>query len=63
MFATKIEGSTQDMTNVDKLITYILTLTPEQADKVIRQLPRLTELLAESLQPCLQEQSLRTQSA
>jgi len=63
MFATKIEGSTQDMTNVDKLITYILTLTPEQADKVIRQLPLLTELLAESLQPCLQEQSLRTQSA
>ena len=45
------------MSDTDKLINYILTLTPEQVEKVVNQIPRLTELLSESSQPCLQERS------
>ena len=45
------------MSAVDTLVKYILTLTPEQVDKVVSQLPRLTGLLSESSQPCLQEPS------
>ncbi len=44
------------MSAVDKLISYIMTLTPEQVDKVVNQLPRLSALLGESDQPCHQEQ-------
>lgn len=43
------------MSDTEKLMNYILSLTPEQVDKVVSQLPRLTELLEESLQPCPQE--------
>ena len=42
------------MSDTDKLMAYILTLTPEQVDKVVSQIQRLTELLSESEQPCLQ---------
>ena len=45
------------MSDTDKLMAYILTLTPEQVDKVVSQIPRLTELLSESAQPCLQAPS------
>lgn len=61
MFVAKCERSTQIMSDTEKLISYILTLTPEQADKIIRQMPRLTALLEESSQPCPPEQSLQTQ--
>ena len=61
MFGAKSERSTQAMSKIDQLISYILTLTPEQVDKVVSQIPRLTELLAESSQPCLQEQSSQNQ--
>ena len=49
------------MTAVDQLIKYILTLTPEQVDKVVNQIPRLIELLSESSQPCPPEQSAQNQ--
>lgn len=39
------------MTNVDKLIDYIKNLTPEQADKIICQMPRLIALVEEPCQP------------
>ncbi len=51
------------MSAVDELIKYILELTPEQVDKVVNQLPRLTELLSKSSQPCPQEQFSQTRSA
>ena len=49
------------MSDTEKLISYIMSLTPEQADKIIRQIPRLTALLEESLQPCPPEQSSQNQ--
>ena len=48
------------MRNED-LINYILSLTPEQIEKLIAQIPRLTELLAEQDQPCPPEQSVQNQ--
>lgn len=35
------------MSAVDKLVSYILKLTPEQAEKLVRHLPRLVTLLDE----------------
>lgn len=49
------------MSAVDELIKYILSLTPEQVNKVVSQIPRLTELLEEPSQPCPQEQTSQTQ--
>ena len=49
------------MSKVDQLISYILTLTPEQADKLVSQIPRLNELLSKSSQPCPQEQTEQIQ--
>ena len=51
----KAEGENW-MTAKQELISYISTLTPEQAEKVVSQLPRLSESLAKSSQPCHQEQ-------
>ena len=48
------------MSDTDKLISYILSLTPEQVDKVVSQIPRLTELLSKSLQLSLLEQTEQT---
>lgn len=45
------------MSDTEKLMDYILTLTPEQVEKVISQIPLLTALLSKSAQPCLQEPS------
>lgn len=39
------------MSATDKLMAYINTLTPEQIDKIINELPRLTSLLEESVPP------------
>jgi hypothetical protein len=36
---------------VDNLVSYILTLTPEQIDKVCERLPTIAELLEGSKQP------------
>ena len=36
------------MTNSEQLISYILTLTPEQVDVFIRQMPRLMALTNET---------------
>lgn len=40
----------------NKLLTYIESLTPEQIEKLITQLPRLTALLEETSQLCPREQ-------
>jgi hypothetical protein len=45
------------MSDTEKLMAYILTLTPEQVEKVVSQLPLLTALLSKSAQPSLQELS------
>ena len=45
------------MTNVEKLIDYITSLTPEQADKIIHQMPLLIASLEESFQPVPQKAS------
>lgn len=43
------------MTAKEELINYLLSLTPEQVDKVINHLPQLYELILEQAQPCRQE--------
>ena len=45
------------MSAIDKLLAYIDTLTPDQVDKILNQLPRLTSLLEESNQSYPQGQS------
>ena len=49
--------------NSEKLLSYIMSLTPEQVEKIINHLPRLTALLEESCQPYPLEQSSQIQSA
>ena len=39
------------MSNVEELIEFIKELTPEQADKIIRQMPLLISSVAELSQP------------
>ena len=51
------ERRTIRMSDTDKLMNYILSLTPEQVDKVVSRLQELTESIAEQEQPCLREQS------
>ena len=41
----------------NKLISYILSLTAEQVDKLVESIPVLTSLLSVDIQPCPQEQS------
>ena len=53
------DGNT--MATNDDLITYILSLTPEQIDKLTDQLPRLTALLSKSCQLDHLEQPLQNQ--
>ena len=48
------------MSAKNELLSYISTLTPEQVDKIVSQLPRLTSLLEESSQPCPLEQTEQT---
>lgn len=43
------------MTAKEELLDYILSLTPEQTDKVISCLPQLSELLLKQAQPYRQE--------
>ena len=45
----------------DQLISYILSLTPEQVAKLVNQLPQLTSLLEELKKPCHQEQTSQIQ--
>ena len=42
------------MSDTEKLMAYILTLTPEQVEKVVSQTQLLTALLSKSAQPCPQ---------
>ena len=43
-------------TKEEKLLAYILSLTPEQANKIVNHLPQLSALLSEANQPYQQEQ-------
>ena len=43
-----------------ELLSYISTLTPEQADKIISRLPELLAAIEEPSQPCHREQTLQT---
>lgn len=45
----------------NQLLTYISSLTPEQIEKLVNQLPRLTSLLSEQAPLCHQEQSSQNQ--
>lgn len=49
------------MTAKEELIDYILSLTPEQVDKVINRLPQLNELLLKPARPYHREQTLHIQ--
>ncbi len=49
------------MSAVDKLISYISTLTPEQIEKLVNQLPRLTALLSEQVPPYPRGQTSQNQ--
>ena len=49
------------MSAKEELLSYITSLTPEQVDKAVSQLPRLISILEESYQPCLREQFLQNQ--
>ena len=51
------ERKVQEMSAVDKLISYIKSITPEQADKIIRQMPRLIASAEEPCQPVPQKAS------
>ena len=39
------------MSATEKLVSFVENLTEEQVNKIIRQMPRLSALLAESKQP------------
>ena len=41
----------------NKLVEFIYSLTEEEIDKIIAELPRLIAMLEESAQPCLPERS------
>ena len=47
----------------NKLLSYIAMLTPEQIEKLVNQLPRLTSLLSEQAPLCHQEPSSQNQQA
>ena len=50
-------AKTEDSTSREKLSSYIRSLTPDQAEAVIRHLPRLIESLSAALPPYPPEQS------
>ena len=41
----------------NKLVEFIYSLTEEEIDKIIAELPKLIAMLEESAQPCLPERS------
>ncbi len=47
-------------TKEEKLLNYILSLTPEQADRIVNHLPQLSALLSEANQSFPLELSLQT---
>ena len=49
------------MSAIDKLVTYVSNLTPEQVEKLFNYLPKLTSLLEEPSPPSLREQTSQTQ--
>ena len=49
----RLEGERRIMSTIEKLVDYIKTLTPEQAEKIIRQMPRLIASVEEPSLPDL----------
>ena len=47
------------MTPKEELEGFVSALTPEQIDKILNQIPRLTSLLEESSPLCHREQTLQ----
>ena len=47
----------------NQLLTYISSLTPEQIEKLVNQLPRLTSLLSEQAPLCPPGQTSQNQQA
>ena len=62
-YPSKRKDEKATMTAIDELVKYILNLTPEQADKVVSQLPRLSLLLEEPSRPCQPGQIVQTPRA
>ena len=60
LFLPRMKGECK-LSAVDKLISYITTLTPEQVDKVVSQLPQVISAIAEQASLDLQKESLRNQ--
>ena len=58
-----LKGACCTMNENNKLLSYIYTLTPEQIEKLVNQLPRLISLLQAKDQPCQPEQILKTPQA
>jgi len=56
------ERSASTMSAVDQLISYIKSLSPEQARKAVSHLPQLTAILEGQEQSCLEILSERNQS-
>ena len=54
---SQIREERQRMRNVEELIDYLKHLTPEQSDKLIRQMPKLLSSVEELLQPVPQKAS------
>ena len=50
----RLEGE-KIMSTIETLIDYIKTLTPEQAEKIIRQMPRLIASVEEPSLPVLRK--------
>lgn len=57
----RLERSLSLKMKENKLLSYISMLTPEQIEKLVNQLPRLTALLSEQAPPCPREQTLQNQ--
>lgn len=61
VFYAQSKGVRKKMTNVDQLISYILTLSPEQIEKAINLLPQVTEAIAELTQPVPPSENVQIQ--
>jgi hypothetical protein len=51
----------KENTMENKLVSYIMSLTPEQVEKLVNQLPRLTASLSGQDRSCPREQTAQIQ--
>ena len=57
----RLERSLYFKMEENKLLSYISTLTPEQIEKLVKELPRLISLLQEQAPPCPPVQTSQSQ--